>query len=170
MLNNEINDYFIDEKAQLYYINKGLPTFAFEVSFSDRLGKERLGWLLNDELKTNFYMLIWPYASNTNLSTIKKEDFCKVDCLLIRKDKIKKYLYDNGWTNEKILSEIFKIRNLGLQGKISIPGVKNFYFYHSSSEKYQENPINIVIRKNILIDLADYEFLVTKDKLKEVDK
>ena len=48
VLHSTTQTYLIDEKAQVYYINQSLPTFAFEVD-SIQTGGLRIGWLLNDE-------------------------------------------------------------------------------------------------------------------------
>ena len=53
--------YVIDEKAQLDYIysERPLPTFVLELLNSS---SGRRGWFINDELKTEYYMFIWPHA------------------------------------------------------------------------------------------------------------
>lgn len=51
----------IDEKASVYYSNAMIPTFAFELDSIQRGHTEPVqGWFINDELMTEYYMLIWP--------------------------------------------------------------------------------------------------------------
>ena len=49
--------YIIDEKAQLDYIDKTLPTFAFEITYL-KGGQEILGWLFDKRKKTHKYFVI----------------------------------------------------------------------------------------------------------------
>ena len=49
--------FYIDEKAQLDYINDDLPTFAFELSYQKN-GSLRQGWLFDPSKKTDFYALV----------------------------------------------------------------------------------------------------------------
>ncbi len=50
--------FFIDEKAQLDYINKSLPTFIFELSYLKN-GVEKMGWLLDkDKITTHYFLLL----------------------------------------------------------------------------------------------------------------
>lgn len=76
----------IDEKAHLYYINNGLPTFAFELGFLLD-GHETIGWFLNDELHTDRYFLLWPNATTSDLEHLTAKDFTLVYGLMIKKKK-----------------------------------------------------------------------------------
>lgn len=52
--------YVIDEKAQIDYIYEGpLNTFVLELLNGS---SGRVGWFINDKLKTGYYMFIWPHA------------------------------------------------------------------------------------------------------------
>lgn len=56
LIHNE-REYYIDEKAQLDYLNHSLPTFTFELSYLKN-GKWRKGWLFDDKKMTDHYFLI----------------------------------------------------------------------------------------------------------------
>lgn len=61
---------FLDEKAAIYYSNAMIPTFAFEINSIQTGHIEPVqGWFINDELQTQYYMLIWP-----NVKCIQKDD------------------------------------------------------------------------------------------------
>ena len=48
------NQYLIDEKAQLHYINSELPTFTFELSYmKNNILKN--GWLFDENKKTEYF-------------------------------------------------------------------------------------------------------------------
>ena len=44
----DLTDAIVDEKAKTHYINKGIPTFAFELSFIHD-GKVIPGWLIDSK-------------------------------------------------------------------------------------------------------------------------
>ena len=78
---------------------------------------------------------------------------------------IKKFLEDNGWNEERILAQAYEIRENKKYFKTPIEGISSFYFYFSPPSSYGEQPINIVIGKNVLHDLAYNRFIVTKNQL-----
>lgn len=156
--------YCVDEKAQLYYLNQDLPTFAFEIMFK-RDGYDTTGWLCNNALKTDLYMLIWPFAVQDTPKGITWDKFTRADCLLIQKKRLLKMLLDKGLSIDEMLDDARKIRMSGKMGKIPIAGLRGIYYYASSSQRYSEAPINIVISKNILKSIAQRRYIVTKDHI-----
>lgn len=174
----------IDEKAQLHYMDVCLPTFAFEISFIGRDNELHEGWLYNPNLKTDTYMLIWPQKSiyheeivaikdkTKQLKKIREilphihyQDFEQVDCYLIKREKIKEYLASNNWDEQRIKEKVKRLREAKQYGKTAVASTNDFYFYFSDSTKYREAPINIVIRKNKLRELAYKEHIVEKTEL-----
>ncbi len=156
--------YCVDEKAQLHYLNQNLPTFALEL-LSYQKGYDTIGWLCNNKLKTDFFMLIWPSATTDDYEGITWDQFTKADCLLIQKQKILKMLASKGLTVERMLSDARDIRASGRKGKIPIPGVRGIYYFASYPRKYQEAPINIIVSKPILKDLAQRRYIVTPEQV-----
>lgn len=156
--------YDVDEKAQLYYLNKSLPTFAFEIQFL-RNRQETIGWLCNNTLKTDLYLLIWPYATQDTPKGISWEQFTKADCLLVSKKRLLSMLEREGLTIERMLQDAARFRQEGRSGKIAINGVRGIYYFASDAQKYREAPINIVIAKDRLLGIAQRRYLVTKDGL-----
>ena len=57
LLKSTKSTYYVDEKAQLDYLNKSLPTFAFEISYLKK-GNWQTGWLLDTHKLTQIYFLI----------------------------------------------------------------------------------------------------------------
>lgn len=155
----------LDEKAQLYYINRRLPTFAFEVNFLNKSGILSLGWLYNTSLLTDYFVLIWPSATHNDLKTIKADDFTDVECLIISKAAIVNYLSESGYTEETISVIVNDLRSQELYGKHALPNQNNFYLYFSEPKNYSEQPINIVIKKDTLMQLAACVYIVSKNNL-----
>lgn len=153
-----------------------IPTFAFEIeSLQSNNGQPVEGWLLNDSLKTTHYILIWPnvkceYDGNgtcvrKTLGNLKKSDFTVIEALLINKKSIIRYLNGHGWDKEKLASFAQDIKQQGLEGKVNSDN-KNFYFYYSKA--IAEQPINVVIKKEILFNLAQRAYLVSADGMANI--
>lgn len=174
----------IDEKAQLHYIDVCRKTFVFEVDFIGRNNTLHPGWLYNNELKTDTYMLIWPQETVYNsviksidnnveqlnkikgiLRNIKCDDFVSVECYLIKRDTIKEYLSSNGWNSERILEKSAELRHNKKYKRTFVSETDDFYFYFSEPFNYRESPINIVIKKDVLKELAHKRYMVKKDSL-----
>lgn len=160
--------YRVDEKAQLYYLNQDLPTFAFEIQYL-RGKEERLGWLCNQELLTDFYLLIWPFATTDKPKGIRWDQFTRADCLLVKKKSLLAELSGRGLTTEKMLEDARRIRADRQVGKVPILNKgkasisKEMYYFASDPQKYAESPINIVIRKPLLKKIAARHYIVTPE-------
>ena len=88
--------FLIDEKAQLNYINKKLPTFAFELSYLKN-GNYRKGWLFDKSKLTDKYFLI---------TSIKEESNEIQDVRLISIDRQKLiHLLETKGLSEKVLND-----------------------------------------------------------------
>lgn len=157
---------YIDEKAQLHYINKTLPTFAFELEFLLN-GQAIEGWFLNDRLKTTHYLLLWPNARTTDIAKITSIDFTQVEGMMISKEKIKRYL-DSIEINTSFLKKatnLLRQRNHTGPQETAYDGIK---FFVSPSTTYSENPVNIVISKKILLEVADAHYMVSQTGFKRI--
>ena len=149
----------IDEKAQIYYVNKNLPTFAFELQFL-KYGEVIEGWFLNDRLSTDYYLLIWPQATTDSIYELTKETFTRLDALMVSKKKLRSRLEELGLSKEVLMRKAAERRCNRIYGKTAT-GHKGIYYYLSDSRKYVEAPINIVISKDILQELATAHYEVT---------
>ena len=149
----------IDEKAQIYYVNKNLPTFAFELQFL-KYGEVIEGWFLNDGLSTDYYLLIWPQATTDSIYELTKETFTRLDALMISKKKLRSRLEELGLSKAVLMQKAAELRRNRVYGKTAT-GHKGIYYYLSDSRKYVEAPINIVVSKAILQELATAHYEVT---------
>ena len=97
---------YIDEKSQIHYAEKSLPTFAFELW--NTISK-RIGWAINDDLKTEKYMLVWINNTSGKGKEFTYEDIKEVECMLIKKEKITKIIkeYFNGKSYMSLDSEVY---------------------------------------------------------------
>ena len=174
--------FLIDEKATFYYSNLMIPTFAFEIESIQKNSEQPVeGWLLNDKLATDYYMLIWPNIKckkqkNNNawirvdMDELQEDDFTIIEAMLIKKQRIIEYLNSFDWHKSRILDYAKRLRRLNDMAtnniKEKIPGISEFYFY--LSKNLAEQPVNIVIRKDRLCELADANYFISLEKYVEI--
>jgi hypothetical protein len=143
------NDIYIDEKAQLDYVNKNLPTFTFELSYlKDKTLKE--GWLFDDNKQTHFYFLV----TGIKAKNPKQHDY--YDCIITSVDRSKLLRFLDGINlDEQQLSNYQKeIRaRKHKENRIEIKELdikkEGCLFF---SPHLAEHPINLQLRLQFLID------------------
>jgi hypothetical protein len=146
------NQYLIDEKAQLHYINTELPTFTFELSYmKNNILKN--GWLFDKNKKTQYYFLITGIYLNENKTKLKTpNDIKKLKITSVNRNKLIQHLDSIGLNIIKLqkYDNHFRINNS--YGKNEITELDKYsegliYF----SEQLVEKPINIQLRLEYLI-------------------
>lgn len=140
----------VDEKAATHYVNKNLPTFAFELTFLGRDGLLKNGWLYNEKIQTEFYLLSWIKASKAKW--FRTEDITELEVMLISRNKIIQHLAQQGVTKKEAQERALTLRTnaeFGVSGK---EYRKRFYYYYT--QHLSEKPINIIIRKELLRELS----------------
>jgi len=137
--------FFIDEKAQLDYLNDDLPTFAFELSYLKK-GKAKIGWLFDDAKKTDFYSLITAiYSDEPNRFTSCKLTF-------VNRKKLLGFLETRSITQTYL--EQYAEKSSIVHGKIKIPELdskKEGYLFYSTRNK-AEKPLNLILKLDFLIE------------------
>lgn len=144
-------EYVIDEKIAAHYINRDLPTFAFELCSNSNGNK--IGWLLNDNLKTTHYMVYWTFATNDDYTTVVSDEFTRADAFLLNKARLLKYLEFMGFTKERLMKSCQAIIAHNKFGKVNLKSTDDFSF--NRTKQLKEQPINVVIKKSILMKLAE---------------
>lgn len=139
------NEFLIDEKAQLDYLNDDFTTFAFELSYQkNREAKE--GWFFDKSKKTDFYALITAiYADEPNIYTS-----CKVT--FVHRAKLISFLETRNITPKNL--EKYLNTTQEHHGKIEMAALdskKEGYLYCSTFNK-AEKPINIILKLDFLIE------------------
>ena len=153
--NGDIN---IDEKASLYYMNRNLGTFAFELEYVARK-KRKAGWLYNENLVTTHYMIIYPESDGTELAHIKASSFTGATCYLISKNAIHDYLEP---FKEEIENTATMMFNNNFSGRHNPCPGNGFTVFRSAQLK--EKPINVLIDREILGNLATNVMRIQKNK------
>ena len=145
-------EYFIDEKAQLHYINSDLPTFTFELSYlKDKTHKD--GWLFEETKLTQYYFLITGIFLNEGKTELSSaSDIEKVKITSVNRRKLIEFLSSRNLKMEKLLEYDSNIRENQTFGRNNIPELNPkseglIYF----TEHLAEKPINIQLRLDFLI-------------------
>lgn len=153
IINHDFNNYFIDEKSQLHYLNSDLPTFTFELSYLKH-GELKQGWLFDNSKLTQYYFLV----TGIHLKENKKEllNFDDIDGLKItsvNRVKLLSHLNSIGLSEETLSEYDIGLRRNKSFGKNTIPELDSktnglIYF----TKHLLEKPINLQLRLNYLID------------------
>lgn len=159
----------IDEKAQLHYINNPRPTFAFEVTFySENTQDIEYGWFVNDSNKTDCYILIWIDAARTNqINRLVEEDFKEITVFFVPKKEIIQYLSGLGYSIDKIKVIASNMRSGTTESPYKL-STDTFIYY--TNERYDEKPINVVIGKKALSNIAYGIYKVTRNSFTKLSK
>lgn len=153
--------------------NTMLPTFAFELDSIQKTGGAPVtGWFVRDDLVTQYYMLIWPNTKckningewrRTPLGEIEFSDFTIIEAMLIRKDDIFDFLQRNNLAKSHLLEYAKRLRathgkknekiDVQLENRLSI----------TFSGQIPEKPINLIIRREKLKEIAKQVYLISQD-------
>ncbi|SIS38547.1 hypothetical protein SAMN05421766_101298 [Zobellia uliginosa] len=135
--------FFIDEKAQLDYVNENLPTFAFELNY-EKKGSLKKGWLFDTSKKTDFYALVTSiYADAPNTFTS-----CKIT--LVNRQKLIALLKRRSITAASIKK--YALLRQKLHGKIKLDMLhhRSEGYLFSSTKNKVENPLNLILKLDFL--------------------
>lgn len=148
---NKDNTYYVDEKAAIKYYNTTLNTFSFEIG--SNVAK---GWFRedNDYIITTHYILIYPKSNSPDLS-----DIYEIEYLVINKSKIWDYLHSVGVGDFKSVKETLDNVKVGKWGK-KCSFINKDVKLVQSVQIMPEQPINIVINKEILKSLSNKHEIV----------
>ncbi len=138
--------YFVDEKAQLDYLNKNLPTFAFELFYTKNETLKK-GWLFDAQKKTQMYSLV---------TNIKKNGTSFSSCAItfVNRNKLLSFLGSKG-LNEAFIKKR-ALEHLGFHGKMELPSLdlRKEGHVHFSRKNKEEQPINLVLQLGFLKEIG----------------
>lgn len=152
----ELKNILVDEKAAAHYINKDIPTFAFELDFLAR-GEIVPGWFYDEAKKTEYYLCSWIKATKDRY--IKAEDITELDIILLDRKALINKLATFGLTSETAAQISREIRTAAIYGVQKKDTRLPFYFFFSSN--LAEQPINVIVRKQLLKEIATQHFIIT---------
>lgn len=131
--------FYVDEKAQLDYVNESLPTFAFEL-FYEKEGTKKQGWLFDVAKKTHFYALV------TSIFFDMDKVFTSCNITFVNREKLILHLSTLGLTRE-FFQQLVQA-NRDVNGKFILEKLcpkKEGLLYFSTQNKV-EKPVNLILR------------------------
>lgn len=140
--------YFIDEKAQLDYINEDLPTFAFELSYLKQ-SKRKKGWLFDPNKKTQFYALV------TGIFSDAPNCFTAAKITLVNRQLLIHHLGRLHISEDTI--GLPKLHGRHLLSGLD-PNTEGYLFL--SKKNKAEAPLNLILRLDYLIAIGVAKRLV----------
>ena len=161
--------YFADEKAASTYINKPNPlaTFSFELAFVNRNNEIMDGWFLSDRLDTDTYVLVWIDKGDMHPISEDKPDIMVLDGVdaiksgdiaIVSKASIRAYLASLGWDVDKLRDKCDQI--IETEGKVNMGNVWHNGCKFSYSQHLVEQPVNVLIPRNKLIEMAVFHKVI----------
>lgn len=164
--------YHIDEKAQLTYLNKSLPTFAFELSYILG-GVQKKGWLFDSKKTTYYYFLITGIYLKDGITKLSHEDdIAECTFTKVHRGNLLELLANSKITNpnsnqllqdfegkeltESVCDEISdKLRDSEKESNNTKSIQLNKYMKIFYTGFLAEKPINLVINLNYILRKAD---------------
>ena len=145
--------FFVDEKAQLDYVNESLPTFAFELSYlKNKVQKQ--GWLFDTSKKTQFYALV------TGIYSDEDDAFTSCNITFVNREKLILRLDEMG-LNQNFLEQLAYVHR-NLHGKLALKELDSKsegYIFFSTKNK-AEKPVNLILKLDYLMRIGVAKRLV----------
>lgn len=163
--------YLCDEKYQQYWINP--PSSCIELRITNKQGNTSDGWFYYSGATA--YMFV--YFLDTTIDGCKRteepvtyNDINGIECILVTKDAIKKYMAEQGYKEEELEEYINKANELAKNNKYNKKAefqIGKMYFTYFPY-KY-EQAYNIRIPRSELEEIADDYFIfgIHKNKNKK---
>lgn len=149
----------VDEKTAAHFVNKNIPTFAFEIDFIGSDNQLKTGWLVDSEKSTQAYLLSWIWAKKER--NFEFNDIEYLEIILIQRAVIMDLLKKHGVDESRLNRVSKKMRQGNLYGPRYKHRSRPFYF--NLTKHLAEKPCNVVIHKSKLIELAELHQLVRKN-------
>lgn len=134
-------EFYIDEKAQLDYINENLPTFAFELTYLKN-GTLKTGWFFDEKKKTEFYALVTGIYKDSG-------EYSSCTITLVNRKKLLEKLN----TLHLNLTAFINYNSKKKHGRIPIRELdqkSEGYLFFSAKNKV-EKPLNLILRLEWLL-------------------
>lgn len=146
----------IDEKCKYYGLqnNKILESYSFEINRKCRDGIRRNGWFIDNAMMTDFYCYIFPQFEDPNDFSSRIKQPLKVE-LFSKKD-----IYEIIQA-ETTLAKIEQEANYMAMTTQRISRFKNFILYKTPAYKLSEEPINLLLSREIISKTKNFKLFYT---------
>lgn len=138
--------YKVDEKAQLHYIGKCLPTFALEVDLLVD-GSVSPGWLFDERKQTEVYAFVFDITLHGNLTELQREEQVASVCIvLVNRHRLINRLEAEGLDQTMLRRLAKELRDTGTDRRsVHAPGVRVML-----SQQLEEQPVNLLVTRRYL--------------------
>ncbi len=145
--------FYVDEKAQLDYVDEDLPTFAFEINYQNKKGMEQ-GWLFDPTKKTDFHTLV------TAIYSDEPERYTSCKITFVNRSKLLSFLRTKKLTVHRLSK--YGEKTHGEHGKIVLKELHPFWegYLYSSTKNKAEKPLNLILKLDFLMGLGIAKRLV----------
>lgn len=136
----------VDEKAQLHYIGKSLPTFALEVELLVD-GQVSPGWLFDARKQTEVYAFVFDITLHADETVLlRPEQVAGVHIVLVNRERLIRRLSAEG-LDQPMLGKLAKeLRVTGTDRRsVHSPGVRVML-----SQCFVEQPVNLLVTRRYL--------------------
>lgn len=162
----------IDEKAAATYFNKDIPTFSLEIFFHNKSNELREGWLFGDKYdSTETFLFIWGWNEGKEIfsNNINKLEICSVKKSALQEDIDKRFNLNRNNYYEYCLNKIHEVgsKPYDWNNKDYVKS-KSEKAYWRVSEDVKERPFLMLYYKDMLKQICQSWFIVTKDNVKVV--
>lgn len=172
-----------NQNVDIKAIASTIPTFCFEVAGNTNSGQ--VGWLLNPELLTDYYLVVYHdiiggtnYSTNKEILTVDNVNYTKA--MLINKDKLQQlvfdyFMFDSVKEVQDVVDRIkflnqgnTKLATYAYDGASITPldktsNKRDLKMWFSASNHLGERPINVVIRQELLESIAEKIFVLDEN-------
>ena len=158
-----------DIKVDVKSIASQLPTFCFEIS--GNINTSQKGWLINPDMQTDYYLIVYhevigasSYRQGKTLMT--QDNVASTEAMLIKKETLKKEIERNLGDLDVLVE---KIRGYDIHQKSAarfnekgelVKNKNRMDIYPVLSCGLYEQPINVVVRKEVLKKLAIMHWMI----------
>lgn len=157
-----ISNGVIDEKCTAHYVNKNIPTFAFELSFLLDDNTEVNGWLIDENKETEYYLLLWPKAKVEDESAtapyFTSNDIEQIDYILVKRENIILFLHSKGFDKNRLASASRyyrdNVHDIQYQNQLKQKYKEKVGFYFMITRNLPETPVNVIIYRKDLEKIA----------------
>ena len=162
--NGNIVNFDIKAQASPKYINMPTSTFILELSSLTKYKEPYIGWFLNKELITDYYVFAWIHSAKVNAQGYidSEADIEKVEVMVVHRQSL--YDYIMSLTNSKSLEDVAASMRENNITRCEL--VKGIHFSHSAH--LFEKPVCLVVKKHILKKFTlgkAYHCMVTPTKI-----
>ena len=150
----------IDEKVKVKngFLNKILEYPSFELSFVNRTLRRQNGWFVDRNNITDYYAFIAVFTDATDEYSISDGNIDHLNVLFVKKTTLMRHVLDSGID---LADDIKRLSCDMGEEKIYHSGTG---IHTKISTQFSEKPINMVVRRDILLGLGDTrEFEVYDD-------